>query len=252
MGEKDIGLIRELKQDVMPGDRILHIPEQRQAYCTHLIEMQSTPDPFPLSHTEKNPDIDPKISSQEIEERYAQALSPYQIPKDKVRKDKIDFLNSASTGHKFHLNIAIKDVRQVSEYLTEEGFFHKYLNSGEAFTGSMFTIYVGSKDLADQLSVKISQDLDSVLKRPVSKSEIEYAPNVIGRFTVADEVDKFTHYGFGVRGFPMLKKYASQQMLRRVKGLQNKLADDQFKTAFDESYAVLSDLYGSYFYGKGK
>ena len=39
MGEKDIGLIRELKQDVMPGDRILHIPEQRQGYCTHLIEM---------------------------------------------------------------------------------------------------------------------------------------------------------------------------------------------------------------------
>jgi len=251
MSEKMNNLQRVHSSENLNSDRIIQIPEQYKAYYNKLVELQSAAEPFPLSHSGENTDLDSEAIL-EVEKKYAEVLEPYQIPLDRIDKEKNDFLETPTTAHKLHLNIALTDVKKVSEYLMKEGFFHKYLRSGEAATGSMFTVYIGSKDLTDQLAIKISNELGSTLKKPVDHSEIEYAPNVIGRFTVADEVNKFTHYGFGIRGFPMLKKFASRQMLGRVKDMPNKLQDKQFKEGFDESYDSLAKMYGSYFYGTGK
>jgi hypothetical protein len=106
-------------------------------------------------------------------------------------------------GWKFHLNVLQENVRIVSEYLRKNGYNHKYLKGGEPSDGKIFTVYVGSHRLTQQLARKVSNDLQGKLAKPATTSdEIEIATGVIGRFSGSGK--RFNQYG--TCGFTLLKE----------------------------------------------
>lgn len=143
------------------------------------------------------------------------------------------------------MNVAKKDVKAVSEYLRREGFSHKYLSGGEPVDGKVFTVYAGSKEMVGKISNEIANAVGDKLRKPVNIDEIEFAPNIVGRFDMQDS--KFHRLGLGLRGLSM--------RMEDVRGIirQRDLSDDdrkkKLKQAFEKSYNEIADIFGSYFYG---
>src|SRR5690606_45734 len=86
-------------------------------------------------------------------------------PKSKSKTDFID--GNPNVGHKLHLNVPLEHVKVVSDYLKANDYCHKYLHGGEVEDGKMFTLYIGSHQLAFHLAQIISRDLKGKLARPV-------------------------------------------------------------------------------------
>jgi hypothetical protein len=147
-------------------------------------------------------------------------------------------------GHKIHLNVEPGGLVAVSEYLRKGKFWHKYLD-GEILDGKVFTVYFGSHDLAKKLASQISRDLRPYLRQPIVKDEVEYAPNISGRFQVMSEA--FEQYGFGLRGISILTSWAKDKITYWTPQAEKA---KRLPLAFDDSYKAMADLYGEYFYGR--
>lgn len=222
--------------------------DSKNLYYTRLAALKHLEDPFLNSDAPENPlilNIDQAKKDEEekrLQGLYEARLVPYHFAGRPGKADHIDPKN-LNVGHKLHLNVGIEEVVAVSEYLKKEGFYHKFLSGGEVTDGTVFTVYVGSKDLTDKLAKQLSEELKSWLRKPVRKDEIEYAPNIPGRF-VGDKKD-FMQYGIGIRGISV-----SREMASLFSPWSSKKDLDQKKTlAFQASFNALADKYGEYFYG---
>lgn len=191
--------------------------------------------PYSSSTQEENPYT--LLPDNESYDLYTQVLPEYSYhpPSD---SDKFDY-NNPNIGYKFHLNVPLEHVIEVSSYLKDNGYNHKYLKGGDVSDGKVFTIYIGSKDLADKLAQVLSHDLVGLLRRPRVQNSVELAPGIAARFNQLG-------YGFsrypssGVIGFNVLDGLNSFGS-----NYDHKLA----KLAFEISFNKLVELHGVYFTG---
>ncbi len=143
---------------------------------------------------------------------------------------------------------------------------YKYLHGGDKGEKD-FTIYVGPKKDADQLAIKISQEIGYLLRNPgehILETDIEFAPKVWGRFDVKDIEGNQYFYGMvraGVEGtgIPILKKdwherfrllfnYGKPRSPQQEKADHKKLRQSEplfIQRAFD----LLKNELGDYFTG---
>lgn len=155
--------------------------------------------------------------------------------------EKID-VDNCNIGHKIHLNVAPDCVHAVSEYLKDNKYHHKYLSGGDVSDGKIFTVYLGSHNNAYKWAKVISNDLDGKLLRPLDKSEIEYAPNVCGRFC-AISIDFRQYPNPHTRGMSASNKCVFSPYNNKGYTI------DVVKHDFNTSYNALADAYGSLFHG---
>ncbi len=175
--------------------------------------------------------------------------------KENPENHKYDFQEFNDDGWKLHLNVEPENVKKVSEYLTKNGYMHKFLSGGDLGDGKVFTIYIGSYNLTDKLSQEISEDLTGLLAKPAI-SEVEFAPGVVGRFT-GDRFN-FTQYSLSGIGFSFLEKDAFNILgidahIRLAKSEEEKekaLAKKaQYMFAAEKNaYEALRKKYGDYFF----
>lgn len=226
---------------------------RREQFKRQLKDQQFAEELFPSSTRRLNPDI-----GEDDFKRYTSELAEYSDEKVEATSLATDFFvpGNPNIGFKLHLNVPIADVRRASEYLRAQGIHHKYLFGGEIDQGKIFTIYTGSKNKTDEVAKKVSADMSDWLCRPADRDEIEFAPNVIGRFAainvhVKEDLgsDRTWHqYGNGLRGVPMLWSDCSQFGPWGIKP-GDKDYQPALLEAFDRTYAKLANQFGPYFYG---
>ncbi len=197
----------------------------------------------------------------EANSEYKKILEEYMFPTDKVQEYneqnpneiKSNFIEpeNPNVGWKFHLNVIPEHVKSVSEYLINNGYNHKYLSGGEIEDGKIFTIYIGSYEMAKKLSEDLSRDLVQYLCDPAENQEIEFARGIVGRFVVSKRYDfvPFSYHGFPIKkederalgGFKFLNK---ENKGTDFEDKKDKLLRDAEEKAFKELIAI----YGNYFF----
>lgn len=213
----------------------------RFRYYARLSSLQDAQNPFPNSDAEENSVAQDIADENILGKMYEAELKPYNDLAHPIDESKCDMKNQV--GHKVHLNVAPEDVLEVSGYLISHGYCHKYLSGGEILDGKVFTVYFGSKDLAVRLSQELSTDLEPFLKRPITAEEVEYAPNVVGRFV--GSMKDFMQYGLGLRGISVARNWADHLSPWQDPEEKKKV----LPLAFTDSFNKLADEYGEYFYG---
>ncbi len=216
----------------------------RQRYYAHLLNEQRASNPFPHSSLRRNVSLYNKHP--EIE--FIRVLDPYILDTKLSDWETCEYgiWGKSDVGHKLHLNIQPHDVQDVSAYLKRAGFNHKYLSGGDPGKGKVFTLYPGSNTKAHQMALQLSQDLDSILCRPLDRNEVEYAPNVSGRFTERG----LTFHKDGariLRGIPML--FSDLEILED-EHRQHLIDASWVENAFERSFMQLATTYGPYFFGE--
>ncbi len=212
----------------------------KKRYKSFLKDNQYDTNPFPLSTAPENADALAVPDARLLYDMYVSVLDEYESRVE--GSDKTDFINGSGEGYKLHLNVPVANVREVSEYLITQNYHHKYLSGGDA-PESVFTLYIGSHQLAFSLSKKLSDELSPYLAKPARTDEIELAPNIVGRFCAVDN-DLYTQYGIYVRGMSNLKFFAWCPDEKDPIKLKEFTED-----AFEETYESLADDYGEYFHG---
>lgn len=208
-------------------------------YRARLTMLQNNSE-FPTS----NGTINPYSNSEDLtkgNEAYAAVLKDY--INNECTSETYDCPQRSFVGHKIHLNVTPENVIAVSEYLKQNKFRHKYLFGGDINDGKIFTIYIGSFDLARKLSLELSQALKGLLAKPAAVEEIEYAPNIVGRFD-AGKTPNFLQYGLGVRGISVLRNWGQILLYSSTETKPSHVV-----TAFRASYNQLAKDFGTYFYG---
>lgn len=164
---------------------------------------------------------------------YTTNLDEYERKPKGSKGKKYEFIkDDANTWRKIHLNVKAEDVVDVSTYLKNEGYYHKFLHGGLPETGTVFTLYIGSYALAHPLSQKISTDLKERLLKPIDHNEIELAVGVIGRFNCRrDYWNKYGTCWFSLLEKDYNKDFAWNQELREI-----------------TSFKSLLEMYGEYFF----
>ncbi len=216
----------------------------RTRYKAKLATLQNLEDQYPNSNGKENPDLPKNKSEWKIKDKiWTEKLKSYGRFDLGKKGETTEFLDekNIAVGHKLHLNVAIKDVQKVSDYLTDNNICHKCMNGGDIEDGKIFTIFVGSKNMADKIAKQISLDIGALLCKPIAKDEIEYAENVSGRFVGSKK--RFSQYGHGLRGIPMLVTDGESIILGGKVDLND---------GFDRAYEALANTYGKYFYGEGE
>ncbi len=168
-------------------------------------------------------------------------------------KDKNGKEYKADVGWKLHLNISPANVEEVSKYLINNGYNHKYLSGGEIENGKIFTIYIGSNKSAKNLAQEISDDLKNVLCKPIDERETEFAPGVSARFAVtATTAGPIAQYGFK-GGMPNTQedgnKITEIILSNNSQDLKNEKIKKISRNAPKNSYIKLKEIYGKYFTG---
>lgn len=218
------------------NQKTIEAVQQSTAHKLRLWQQQSEADAFPTSVKDLQP--------QRPVEDYLAVLPEYQSVI--LSTDKADFLpGSGSIGHKVHLNSAPENVHAVSRYLKTNRYAHKYLSGGEPADGKIFTVYFGSMAKAKEWVGRLATDLQALLLRPLSKDEVEYAPNISGRFVGTPK--EFAQYpAVGARGYTPIQQLVENDFW--TPRTPAELAD-HLKIVFERSYQRLSQLYGAFFHG---
>ncbi|MFA6909200.1 MAG: hypothetical protein WC289_04970 [Patescibacteria group bacterium] len=219
--------------------------EAETAYYQSLIAAHETVDPFPTSTSHTNEDAN--TNNDIAQQRYTEYMPPY---KQNIHDTEKNYWNGdVNIGHKLHLNVPVTSIHDVAEYLKRLNIEHKYLSGGDVTDGKVFTIYCGSKDRADAVATQISADLHPHLRRPANTSEVEYAPNVSGRFMGSQK--EWGQYPVGkMRGIAALTE--DRQLLFGYKVLSEQDKQRKSKEAFKRSFDRAAEIYGTYFYGSTK
>lgn len=208
---------------------------KKERFRTWLASKQFEKDYYPTSNGPKNKVED--LTS------YDKVLREYKcISGITLNKNRFD-CEHPNRGYKLHLNVLPENVIRVSTYLKNKGYIHKYIKGGDP-DDKTFTIYIGSLDLTRKLAQEISEDLSGLLCFPAVEEEIEFAPNVVGRFHVKDP--NFSEHPFAnVRGISTLIKYEKAG----YSGIWEPVPEDITKQAFNETFDALAEQFGKYFYG---
>jgi hypothetical protein len=91
---------------------------------------------------------------------------------------------SGNIGYKCHFRVEPSKVEEVSEFLKEKGFYHKYLSGGEVEAGKCFTVYIGSKDLTRQAVEFIEAQIGHLLQPNYGYPGYDqWSEHVSGRFS---------------------------------------------------------------------
>lgn len=212
----------------------------RAQYQKYLLRFQKGGDPFPRSRNPLNPDLI-SATDEEIRKRYADVMIDYQdVP---PHTDKTDYAaRGPNIGHKLHLNIQTSSALEAARYLRAHQYHHKFASGGDLEEGKTFTVYVGSQKLAFALARELSLELGPILSRPKALDDVEYAPNVVGRFSTSN--GKYSKYGVGVRGMSVLGNLAGLRWAADADAKKKLLAQ-----TFVSSYEALANEYGEYFHG---
>lgn len=155
---------------------------------------------------------------------------------------KSDFIDPSepNVGWKFHLSVKPENVKAVSDYLIDNGYWHKFLSGGDS-NGKIFTIYIGSYGLAQKLANEISDKIGDNLAKPQLKQEIEFSRGVVGRFCSNSKA------GFQQKGNLGLSYLNGHAVPGNI----------SYKEENDEASQVASfrqakELYGDYFFSESK
>ncbi len=218
---------RELRQEKEKTPEILFAG--RDEYKSHLLKQTLESDPFPSSNQNINTAVETDYDHMSV--------TPYEFVGDGSKTD----YTKPNVGHKLHINVAPESVQQVSEYLKREQYHHKFFKGGDLADGKVFTIYIGSFQLAYKYSQEISTALSDQLCRPVDVTETEYAPNVIGRFSPHSTLGLARYGSQSNRGIPMTKEAAMQQLYA--------LSQTDAEANFSRAYNMIANEYGPYFHG---
>ncbi|MBI2140469.1 hypothetical protein HYU14_06085 [Candidatus Woesearchaeota archaeon] len=204
--------------------------------------------------------VNRKITLDKADELYTSEMKGYSLHPKSNKKTDI----GAATGWKFHLNVTPKNVKEVSGYLTSKEYYHKFLSGGEIEDGKIFTVYIGSRDKAEEEAQNLSKDLAQYLSMPVEHGEIEFAPGVVGRFDASNARMTFHQYGgFGLvwllEDLDNLKYLFYEPSEKKTpppseRTAEQKKLEDEFKGYMAyRSFIKLKEYYGDYFLGtKGK
>jgi len=138
-------------------------------------------------------------------------------------------------GWKFHLNVEPHNVIEVSKFLKDKGFNHKYLSGGEVDSGKIFTVSTGSKKMTERSVRLISDNVGNLLAEPKARGEALFAPNITGRFEGSG--DKF-HNKACKDGIVIARE--------KMKFFDEPKFDDE---DVEYSRKELLDIYGRYFGG---
>lgn len=121
-------------------------------------------------------------------------------------------------GWKIHLNAQPEKVKEVSRFLKEHGYTHKYLSTenDETESGKIFTVYFGPKQLAEESIRDISDNIGDVLSPPIDTvGEQLVAPNIVARFDTDPNSARFkipfTKHGY-YHGIPLLNYYNDENL----------------------------------------
>ena len=76
------------------------------------------------------------------------------------------FGEGINIGHKLHLNVALNNVKKVSEYLIRNRILHKYLSEEKLMTGK-FLLYMAAQKNTDKIAKQISDDLKMSCANPL-------------------------------------------------------------------------------------
>ncbi len=192
-------------------------------------------------------------STASTEGEYTDALTPYEYIGEVVNgvvsdKDKAKYnfaFGNINEGWKIHLNVTPENVLDVSEYLKQNGYVHKYLTGGLGYDGKAFTIYFGAKSIMDKWVPQLSNDLSTQLCKPSVIDEIEIGSGVVGRFTAIEGTTSTSEYlQYGEYGMSARKDF-----IREKGGWKNIKTRKAKREVAQDAYTKLSQKYGSYFHG---
>lgn len=216
----------------------------RKQYKIFLKDSLYNTNPFPLSTAPENIDALAVPDNRLLYNMYLSRLGEYECRDLPKGNDKTDFIRGENEGYKLHLNVPVAHVMEVSEHLIQQNYCHKYL-SGGSVPGSIFTIYIGSHQLAFDLAKKLSEELSPYLAKPARTDEIELAPNIVGRFCALYD-GRYAQYGYFVRGMVILNDFDwcfdEKDPIVIKKNTE---------VVFEKTYESLADDYGEYFHGCG-
>lgn len=160
---------------------------------------------------------------------------------------------TTQVGWKLHLNVQPEHVQEVSQYLSQNGYAHKFLYGGDIQDGSVFTVYTGAYRLTSECAGQLSTDLHQFLSRPTNQNELEFAPGVVGRF----QGPKGGKDGFadkGPSGFSLTEDSAEYWLnilkYHKQDPDYQERVEQQKKISETTSFKKLYELYGGYFYEK--
>jgi hypothetical protein len=142
-----------------------------------------------------------------------------------------------TAGWKFHIgyNSLSVDKGIFIEKLKSLGLrFKEGINSGQ--TGKDFTIYIGSRELADKAAMELSLLTKGKIYGDALGDDIQFAPGIGARFDADGDVD---FHQYGKNGIPILKDLIQF-------GEKDKFTD----AAIAQSEKVLSNRYGEFYSGK--
>ena len=114
---------RELKTD---EEEFIDNPVAREMYRAKLELIQNCSVNFPNSNGPENIDL-PKNRTEfnASQNRFENELSPYQTKFSTPEQSQIFWRGNENIGHKLHLNVALNNVKKVSEYLIKNRILHK-------------------------------------------------------------------------------------------------------------------------------
>lgn len=92
--------------------------------------------------------------------------------------------NNINVGWKIHLNVLPQNVLEISDFLIQNGFHHKYFVGGDLKYGKVFTVYFGSWSKMLEQTNFISSSIGHLLVKPKAEEEIEIDIGITARFTV--------------------------------------------------------------------
>jgi len=131
---------------------------------------------------------DEMLKEQKAWEPYLEKMQPYQHRSTRRNDLFWDGGNGTNPniGWKCHLNIAPENVTTVSSILKILDLQHKYLFA-DVSDGKVFTVYLGSKQIAEAAIPLLHAELKDYLLDPKAPGEIPFAPGIVGRFSGSKE-----------------------------------------------------------------
>lgn len=189
---------------------------------------------------------------------YLQVYPAYDELEHKFKPERCDIKPGAYW--KADLNIEPGDVITVSLYLRDKGYRHDYLQGSPEQT---FSVYFGSKDMADHGIKRLERDLGKYLKKPRfadGKYTLgqELGTNISGEFRVHRSAAPLKGYkeadipGYGFAGIPVVGPYTERNckpgFFQKPDKEQKFLALRDVRTGFRK----MTELFGTYFHGTNK
>lgn len=178
---------------------------------------------------------------------YSYAEEAVQYAREHPEDTKITAGFNPNTGWKIHFSPNLENVAEISNYLKENGYYHKYLSGGWPSEGKAFTVYLGSRQMMEKWTTELERDFSGKLLPALAENEETVTPHISARFTSVDkdETGQNLFHQYGVHG--MSACYAT--IAKRAKERLPYPTGEEAVGIATEAYDELTKRYGSYFHG---